>query len=163
MSESISEASAKRSADGDHRVAAEPRTANASPSSVPTWAWPAGSPAAASAAASSSRAGLPQASSSPLAASGAAVGVEDRAAAQIGRHRLEPGDGDRGVGGARGAAWARVRHVGDNSERVPGASLVADRGRGSARSPALLLALNGYSGYSIVVGAVGAAAAVNLL
>jgi len=27
----------------------------------------------------------------------------------------------------------------------------------------LLLALNGYSGYSIVVGAVGAAAAVNLL
>ncbi len=56
-----------------------------------------------------------------------------------------------------------VCHVGDNSAVPPlqKASWLAVVGL--CAIAALLLALNGYSGYSIVSAAVGAAAAVNLL
>jgi hypothetical protein len=56
-----------------------------------------------------------------------------------------------------------VCHVGDNSAVPPlqKASWLAVVGL--CAIAAILLALNGYSGYSIVSAAVGAAAAVNLL
>jgi hypothetical protein len=56
-----------------------------------------------------------------------------------------------------------VRHLGKHIETVPSARAAWWIVIAVCAIAVLLLALNGYTGYSIVVGAVGLSAAVNLL
>ena len=91
-----------------------------------------------------------------------AVGGEDRGAPQVRRHLLKAGE----RGGRIGLAWGRlaVRRSSAPTYRAnvsrsepPGSAIVV-----ACALAALVLALDGYVGYPIVLGAVGLSAAVNL-
>ena len=92
-----------------------------------------------------------------------AVGGEDRAAAQVGRHLGQ--EGQRRLAAARPGAASLVSASGI-SAKIPTVSLA----RASwitvvavCAIAAVLFAISGYTGYTITVVAVGLAAAVNLL
>jgi hypothetical protein len=88
----------------------------------------------------------------------AALG-EDRAAADLRRDLLQIGDGPAGIGEGRGidgGHWVKIAAV--TLEQSSWLTVVIICG-----IAVVLLAVGGYTGYSIVVGAVGLAGAVNLL
>jgi len=91
-----------------------------------------------------------------------AVGGKDRAATQVGRHLAQAGHRGGGIGLAgnpfgRGVGHLR-QHTGVSLARASWLTVVI-----ACAIAALILAIDGYVGYPIVIGAVGASAAVNLL
>src|SRR5204862_2263341 len=96
-------------------------------------------------------------------------GVEDRAAAQVGGHLAHPDERPLRAGRAHPRAVrlvARRRPAHGFSANIPAVSL--ERAYwlavvGACAIAALILAIKGYVGYPIVIAAVGAAAAVNLV
>lgn len=84
---------------------------------------------------------------------------EDRATAHLRRDLLQIGDSPAGIGegrGVDGGHWFKIASV--TLEQGSWLTVVIVCG-----IAVLLLAIGGYTGYSIVVGAVGLAAAVNLV
>ena len=140
------------------------RTAKTSPCSVAMWTCSTGSPPARSATASRARGVLAPALGVP------GGGEEPRRRSRGSRPRAGRATSPRGrrapARRPRRETLPRCRSVGHLAKiptRVPGASFVDHRRRRSARSPWSSFAISGYTGYSITVGAVGLAAAVNLL
>src|SRR4051794_21930928 len=135
MSKIISDASVKRSATA---TIASPswRTANASPSSVATWTWLAGSSPAASAALSSAAPALAQLSGSPLAASARPSGArteQPRRSGDISVRRATAAS----AASPLGTCWALTLATRQTYRRVARPSLLAhdrdhlrNRGRG---------------------------------
>ena len=162
MSKNISEASVKRSATA---TVARPswRTAKASPSSVATWAWLDRLAAGGVGGGEQRRAGLAPALRVAAGGEHRAVGVEDRAAAQVRRHLGQTGDGGLGCRAARERARALTLAISANISTVSLARASWLTVVVVCAIAAVLLALSGYTGYRSSLGAVGLAAAVNLL
>jgi hypothetical protein len=99
-----------------------------------------------------------------------AVAREDGAPSHLGRDLLQIGDGPAGIGYGRGVDGSRQLRAGvaERGTWSKIASVTLEQGSWLTvvivcGISVVLLAIGGYTGYSIVVGAVGLAAAVNLL